>query len=393
MGLPIASAMRWEAVSFFAEGSSVVMNTRLAAGAPARSPNVALGDELVVEILGRRLPAVETRADHRTSATAELLAGIRLLGRGIGMYARTPRLLVLGLIPAVISAAIMTAAFAVLIYFVSDLAALVTWFADDWSASLRGGVRVLAGVAIVGIAAVLAVLTYTAITLVIGDPFYEAISKKVEERYGAVPEEVDVPWWRSMRWNLVDSLRLLALTLAIGIPMFVLGFIPLVGQTVVPVLDALIGGWFLVVELTGIPFNRRGLRLRDRRRLLAANRALALGFGVPVFLIVLVRVVVEQRVGVQQRDPLAAQPDVPLLLDIGGPQRDDPGAVARPPAPARRQPGVEDLGDAVGGELGLDWVGQPDGNLRVPPVYRGLVRHPPVPEAGLLRLRRPVPGW
>ncbi len=288
MGLPIASAMRWEAVSFFAEGSSVVMNTRLAAGAPARSPNVALGDELVVEILGRRLPAVETRADHRTRATAELLAGIRLLGRGIGMYARTPRLLVLGLIPAVISAAIMTAAFAVLIYFVSDLAALVTWFADDWSASLRGGVRVLAGVAIVGIAAVLAVLTYTAITLVIGDPFYEAISKKVEERYGAVPEEVDVPWWRSMRWNLVDSLRLLALTLAIGIPMFVLGFIPLVGQTVVPVLDALIGGWFLVVELTGIPFNRRGLRLRDRRRLLAANRALALGFGVPVFLIFLV---------------------------------------------------------------------------------------------------------
>src|SRR6266511_343791 len=277
MGLPIASAMRWEAVSFFAEGSSVVMNTRLAAGAPARSPNVALGDELVVEILGRRLPAVETRADHRTRATAELLAGIRLLGRGIGMYARTPRLLVLGLIPAVISAAIMTAAFAVLIYFVSDLAALVTWFADDWSASLRGGVRVLAGVAIVGIAAVLAVLTYTAITLVIGDPFYEAISKKVE-----------VPWWRSMRWNLVDSLRLLALTLAIGIPMFVLGFIPLVGQTVVPVLDALIGGWFLVVELTGIPFNRRGLRLRDRRRLLAANRALALGFGVPVFLIFLV---------------------------------------------------------------------------------------------------------
>src|SRR6266508_2620838 len=226
MGLPIASAMRWEAVSFFAEGSSVVMNTRLAAGAPARSPNVALGDELVVEILGRRLPAVETRADHRTRATAELLAGIRLLGRGIGMYARTPRLLVLGLIPAVISAAIMTAAFAVLIYFVSDLA--------------------------------------------------------------AVPEEVDVPWWRSMRWNLVDSLRLLALTLAIGIPMFVLGFIPLVGQTVVPVLDALIGGWLLAVELTGIPFNRRGLRLRDRRRLLAANRALALGFGVPVFLIFLV---------------------------------------------------------------------------------------------------------
>jgi CysZ protein len=40
--------------------------------------------------------------------------------------------------------------------------------------------------------------------------------------------------------------------------------------------------------LTGIPFNRRGLRLRDRRRLLRANPALVLGFGVPVFVIFLI---------------------------------------------------------------------------------------------------------
>jgi CysZ protein len=231
---------------------------------------------------------VETRADQRTTALAEFLTGMRLLGRGIGMYARTPRLLILGLIPAVMSAAIITVAFAVLIYFIADLAAVATWFADDWSSSLRTAVRILAGVGIFGLAAVLAVLTYTALTLIIGDPFYEAISKKVEERYGAAPEEADVPWWVSLRRNLVDSLRLLALTLAIGIPMFLLGFIPLVGQTVIPVLEAIIGGWFLAVELTGVAFNRRGLRLRDRRRLLAANRPLALGFGVPVFVIFLI---------------------------------------------------------------------------------------------------------
>jgi CysZ protein len=213
---------------------------------------------------------------------------MRLLGRGIGMYAKTPRLLVLGLIPAVISAAVISAAFAVLLYFISDLSALVTWFADDWSSGWRTTVRILAGVGIVGLAAVLAVLTYTAFTLLIGDPFYEAISKKVEERYGTAPDEADVSWWVSTRRNLVDSLRLLALTVVLGVPMFLLGFIPVVGQTVVPVLDALIGGWFLAVELTGIPFNRRGLRLRDRRRLLAANRALALGFGVPMFLIFLI---------------------------------------------------------------------------------------------------------
>jgi CysZ protein len=233
---------------------------------------------------------VETQADQRsgTSTASEFFTGMRLLGRGLGMYARTPRLLVMGLIPAVISAIIITVAFVVLIVFISDIAALVTWFADDWSKGLRSAVRLLAALGILGIAAILAVLTYTAITLIIGDPFYESISKKVEERYGGVPGEVSQPWWVTMRRNLADSVRLLALTAVVGVPMFVLGFIPVIGQTAVPILDAVIGGWFLAIELTGIPFNRRGLRLRDRRRLLSANRALTLGFGVPVFVIFLI---------------------------------------------------------------------------------------------------------
>jgi CysZ protein len=221
-------------------------------------------------------------------AVKDFVAGMGLLGRGLGMYARNPRLLALGLIPAVISMLLIATAFGVLLYFITDLAALVTWFADDWSAGLRGTVRLLAGVAIVGVAALLAIIAYTALTLIIGDPFYEAISKRVEQQFGAAPDEPSIPWWVSARYNLVDSVRLLAFSIVIGIPMFAAGFIPVVGQIAVPVLDAIIGGWLLVIELTGIPFNRRGLRLRDRRQLLRANRALALGFGVPVFVIFLI---------------------------------------------------------------------------------------------------------
>jgi CysZ protein len=51
----------------------------------------------------------------------------------------------------------------------------------------------------------------------------------------------------------------------------------------VPVIGAAIGGWLLAVELTGVPFQRRGQRLRHRRAVLARNRAQALGFGVAVF--------------------------------------------------------------------------------------------------------------
>lgn len=213
----------------------------------------------------------------------EFFSGVGLLGRGIGMYARSPRLLLLGLIPAVISGLIFLAAFATLIYFVSDLAEQVTWFAEDWSEGLRDAAQFLAALGILGLGGLLGVLAFTAVTLLIGDPFYEKISESVEERYGGVPGEIEVPWWRSLRRSLADSLRLLALSAMIGIPLFLLGLVPVIGQTVIPVIGALVGGWFLALELVGVAFYRRGLRLPERRKVLRANRPLALGFGVAVF--------------------------------------------------------------------------------------------------------------
>ncbi|MBF9134641.1 EI24 domain-containing protein [Plantactinospora sp. S1510] len=214
--------------------------------------------------------------------------GVGLLFRGLGIYARNPRLVLLGIIPGLLSGALYLAAFGTLIYFVSDLAELVTPFADDWAASTRDGVRLVAGLAFLGLGGLLGVLTFTAITLFIGDPFYEKISERVEARYGGVPDEIEVPWWRSLRRSLVDSARLIVRSVLFGIPLFVAGFIPIVGQFVVPVVAALVAGWFLAVELVGVPFYRRGLRLPDRRRVLRANRPLALGFGVAVFLCFLI---------------------------------------------------------------------------------------------------------
>jgi CysZ protein len=214
--------------------------------------------------------------------------GVRLLGRGIGMYARSPRLLLLGVLPALITSALFLTAFGFLIAYLSELAALVTWFADDWSAGVRGTVRVLAGVALLGVGGLLAVLTFTAVTLLIGDPFYEKISQAVEDRYGGVPGEVEVAWYRSLARSLGDALRLVGLSLAIGVMLFAGGFIPVLGQTVIPVLGALFAGWILAVELVAVPFQRRGMRLPDRRRMLRAHRSTALGFGVAVFLCFLI---------------------------------------------------------------------------------------------------------
>jgi CysZ protein len=218
----------------------------------------------------------------------DFLAGARLLGRGLRVYGGSRTLLLLGAIPAIISFAIVATGFVVLLFFVDDLAAQVTWFADDWSGFGRTLTRVAAGAAIIGASLFIFVLTYTALTLVIGDPFYEIISERVEERFGGGSGTVDIPWHVSMRRNLADSLRLVLFSILIGIPLFLAGFIPVVGQTVIPVVDASVGGWLIALEMTGIAFNRRGLRLADRRKALREQRWMALGFGVPVFLLLLI---------------------------------------------------------------------------------------------------------
>jgi CysZ protein len=222
------------------------------------------------------------------AAGSEFFTGMRLLGRGFGLVFRSPLLLLLGIIPGIIAGAIVLSALGAIFYFLNDIAAVLTWFADDWSKDARNAVRVLAAIGTVLVSVLVAVFTFTALTLTIGDPFYEIISKRVEERYGGARDTADLPWFRTFRRNLADSLRLLAVSILASVLLFVAGFIPVIGQTVVPVLDAVLGGWLIAVEVSGIPFNRRGYRLRDRRRLLGAHRSLALGFGVPVFLLLLV---------------------------------------------------------------------------------------------------------
>ncbi|WP_233604358.1 EI24 domain-containing protein [Micromonospora sp. HM5-17] len=230
---------------------------------------------------------------HATAGRAgrfvsDFTTGVGLFFRGLGSYVRNPGLVLLGVVPALISGTLYLAGFVALVYYAADLAELVTPFADDWSGWTRTGTRLIAGLAIVGLGGLLGALTFTAVTLVIGDPFYEAISQRVEAWYGGVPNEVEVPWWRSLLRSIVDSLRLVLRSALIGIPLFVAGFIPIVGQVVVPVIAALIGGWFLAVELVGVPFYRRGMRLDDRRRVLREHRPLALGFGVAVFVCFLI---------------------------------------------------------------------------------------------------------
>ncbi|MBO0869626.1 MAG: EI24 domain-containing protein [Micromonosporaceae bacterium] len=226
---------------------------------------------------------MEKRIDGATRPARGFVAGIGLFLRGLAIYGRNPGLVLLGVLPALITFVLLGGAFAVLVYFIDDVARAVTWFAGGWSTGLRNAIRVLAGIAILGAAGLIAVVGFTGLTVAIGDPFYERIAERVDGQLGDPPRIVETRWWRGLLRGVGDSIRLVLLSTTIGILLFLAGFLPVVGQTVVPVLGALFGGWALAIELTGVAMARRGFRLRERRRMLRRNRALALGFGVTVF--------------------------------------------------------------------------------------------------------------
>jgi CysZ protein len=218
----------------------------------------------------------------------DLLDGAACLGRGLGIFAGTPRLWVIGLLPALLALIVLVALVGGFVAVLPAAVTALTPFASGWSQVDRDALRLLVGLVLAVGAGWLALISYTAVAVAIGQPFYEAISRRVDEREGGTPAVVEVPWWRAIGRALRDGLLLVAVTAGVSLALFALGFVPLLGQTIVPVLGACVTGFFLAVELSSVALERRGLALRERLRLMWRRRLLTLGFGLAAFLLFLV---------------------------------------------------------------------------------------------------------
>ncbi|TWP46543.1 hypothetical protein FKR81_35815 [Lentzea tibetensis] len=215
-------------------------------------------------------------------------SGSRLLLRGFQLVFSSPRRVLVGMLPALLTAVLMIGGIVLLASNINELSAWATGFASDWSEGLRVAVQVAVGVSFVVAALGLSVLLFTAVSLIIGGPFYEYIAEQVEDELGGVPEAEQAGWWRCFVIGIRDAVLLIGLSLLFTIPLFFMGFIPFIGQTVIPVIAVSVNAYLLSIELTGVPFIRRGRSLKDRRRALASRRAVVLGFAVPTYLLCLI---------------------------------------------------------------------------------------------------------
>jgi CysZ protein len=219
---------------------------------------------------------------------AGMLAGAGFLARGIRTFLGTRGVRLLGIAPVLVAGALVLVLLAALVTAIDPLVNVLTPFADGWADGARTAIRVLAGAALLGLFLALVVVAFAALVNMIGQPFYERIADRVEARFGPVPHTAELPWWRTLPRATAESAGLLVLVGLCAVPLFVLGLVPVVGQTVAPVAGALVSGFFLAIELLAIPLERRGVRARERMRFVWRHKAVTVGFGVASFLLFLV---------------------------------------------------------------------------------------------------------
>jgi CysZ protein len=224
------------------------------------------------------------------SPMRDLGAGFTYLLKGQRWVARHGKQYGFGLLPGLITLVLYAAALVALGLWGEDGVAWATPFADGWAGPWQGLFRGFLTAVLFALGLLLAVVTFTAITLLIGQPFYENLSEKVDRDVspdGTAPES-GLPLWRELWISGRDSLRIVVRALLWGVLLFALGFLPFVGQTAVPVIGFFVTGFFLTEELASVALQRRGVELRDRLALLRSRKTLVWGFGTPLGLAFLV---------------------------------------------------------------------------------------------------------
>lgn len=202
--------------------------------------------------------------------------GAGYLGRGWGFLRTRPRLLLLGMLPALLVLVVLTAVFVVVAFQVDDLVGWLTPFADDWASGIRTLVRILLGLAVLVAMLLLFSALFVGLTLTVGDPFYARIWRETEAMLGGPVPDHEVAFLTSVR----DGAKLSLVGLACSALVLVSGFVPVVGPAFGVLLGTVLSGRLVGRELLGRPLEARGLDGAAQAAVLRPHRSTVLGFGV-----------------------------------------------------------------------------------------------------------------
>lgn len=148
---------------------------------------------------------------------------------------------------------------------------------------------------IIWVVVVMLVLGLSGIALVLvgqalASPFLDALSEKVENIVlGTKEQPIDGKRiMRAFAMGLSDLIWGTATSIAVYVPLFLLGLIPGVGTVPASILSYVFAALLAAVEFVGLPMIRRFINYSGRWRVIRANAAVALGFGATTLILLII---------------------------------------------------------------------------------------------------------
>lgn len=213
-----------------------------------------------------------------SSPTGQLQAGLHYFIYGIRLLMQAS-LLPFVIWPIVINLVMMIG---LIWLFFANIGTWLDWMLPDWLEWLSFLLIPLIFLMIL----VIFYFTFTALANFIAAPFNALLAEKVEQQLtGQTPNTLpfnqllnDVPRMLKREWQKITYSipRLIAL--------FVLSFVPVLGQTVIPILTFMFGSWLLAIQYCDYPFDNHRISFSRMRNALSQQRLMNFSFGALVSL-------------------------------------------------------------------------------------------------------------
>lgn len=164
--------------------------------------------------------------------------------------------------------------------FITQINTLIEYFMayiPDWLSWLSGVLLLLSVLMIL----ILFYFIFTTLSGFIAAPFNALLAEKVEKRLTgeSITEGSAVDFIRDIPRMLGREWQKLIYSLPKFIGLFLLGFIPLLGQTLVPILAFLFSAWMMAIQYCDYPFDNHKIPFRIMKNELAEKSSLSLTFG------------------------------------------------------------------------------------------------------------------
>lgn len=229
----------------------------------------------------------------------DVARGFTLAFQGVAFLGRHRPLWKWAALPAAINLVVFAAAFAIFLFFYSDLYTLATsflaieppqaWYAWLWVAPLRLLAWTI-GLLLILTALVGLFFAFLILGTAIASPFLDVLSQRVEEMVtGRVSEDQTtlLGALRGIGVSIVLELRKFGFFVAVQAAFALLGLIPFLTLFAV-IAASLFTMLFLPLEYASFAMDRRQMSFQARRTLIWRQRWLMLGFGVAGFLTLLI---------------------------------------------------------------------------------------------------------